>query len=92
VKHTASVRFWALYEALPKPVRAVADKNFQLLKLDPKHPSLHFKRIGKVWSVRVGSITVRWATMLRMGSNGSGSGATLTMIESPDNNASVYRP
>jgi hypothetical protein len=54
VKHTASVRFWTLYEALPKPVRAVADKNFQLLKSDPKHPSLHFKRIGKLWSVRVG--------------------------------------
>lgn len=30
------------------------DKKFQLLKSDPKHPSLHFKRIGKVWSVRVG--------------------------------------
>jgi len=48
LKHTASVRFWALYDALPARVRAVADKNFQLLKSDPKHPSLHFKRLGKV--------------------------------------------
>ncbi|APV52014.1 hypothetical protein BWI17_21490 [Betaproteobacteria bacterium GR16-43] len=54
MKHAASVRFWTLYEALPTPVRAVADKNFQLLKADPRHPSLHFKRIGKLWSVRVG--------------------------------------
>ena len=54
MKHTASVRFWALYDALPARVRVVADKNFQLLKSDPKHPSLHFKRLGKVWSVRVG--------------------------------------
>jgi hypothetical protein len=54
LKHTASVRFWALYDALPARVRAVADKNFQLLKSDPKHPSLHFKRLGKVWSARVG--------------------------------------
>jgi hypothetical protein len=54
LKHTASARFWTLYEALPKPVRAVADKNFELLKSDPKHPSLHFKRLGKLWSVRVG--------------------------------------
>jgi len=54
LKHTASVRFWTLYEAQPKSVRAVADKNFQLLKSDPKHPSLHFKRLGKLWSVRVG--------------------------------------
>ena len=54
MKHTASGRFWALYDALPKAVRAVADKNFQLLKSDPRHPSLHFKRLGKLWSVRVG--------------------------------------
>jgi len=54
LKHTTSARFWALYEALPKPVQSVADKNFELLKSDPRHPSLHFKRIGKVWSVRVG--------------------------------------
>ena len=54
MKHTASVRFWTLYEALPTRVRAVADKNFELLKSDPKHPSLHFKRLGKLWSVRVG--------------------------------------
>jgi len=54
LKHLASSRFWALYEGLPKAVRDIADKNFQLLQSDPKHPSLHFKRIGKVWSVRVG--------------------------------------
>jgi hypothetical protein len=24
------------------------------LKADPKHPSLHFKRIGRLWSARVG--------------------------------------
>ena len=54
MNHIASARFWALYDALPKSVRKIADKNFQLLKSDPKHPSLHFKRIGKVWSVRIG--------------------------------------
>ena len=52
--HTAASRFWVLYEALPKEVREIADKNFQVLKVDPRHPSLHFKRIGVVWSVRVG--------------------------------------
>jgi len=36
-------------------VRELADKSFVLLKSNPKHPSLHFKRLGKVWSVRVGS-------------------------------------
>ena len=54
MKHYASSRFWALYEALPAHVRGVADKNFALLKADPRHSSLHFKRIGSLWSVRVG--------------------------------------
>lgn len=32
----------------------MADKNYDILKKDPKHPSLRFKKIGKLWSVRVG--------------------------------------
>lgn len=36
-------------------VRNLADKNFQLLKADSSHSSLHFKKVGKVWSARVGS-------------------------------------
>lgn len=54
MKHWASADFWTCYNALPAKVRATADKNFELLKADPRHPSLHFKRIGAVWSVRVG--------------------------------------
>jgi hypothetical protein len=54
LRHLASTRFWTLYTALPADVRALADKNFALLKSDPRHPSLHFKRIGDLWSVRVG--------------------------------------
>jgi len=55
VKHFASPQFWRLYRHLSPEVRALADKNFQLLKADSKHPSLHFKRIGRLWSVRVGA-------------------------------------
>ena len=44
-----------LYDSLPAEVRTLADKNFDLLKADPRHPSLHLKRIGEHWSVRVGS-------------------------------------
>ena len=54
MRHLASPKFWAAYRALPQPVRALADKNFALLKADPDHPSLHFKRIGQFFSVRVG--------------------------------------
>jgi len=36
-------------------VRRLADRNYELLKKNPKHPSLHFKKVGRYWSVRVGS-------------------------------------
>ena len=35
-------------------MRALADKNFALLKADPRHPSLQLKKIGSIWSARVG--------------------------------------
>ena len=54
MNHHASPAFWARYEALPGHVRATADKSFALLKQNPKHPSLHFKQVGRYWSVRVG--------------------------------------
>jgi hypothetical protein len=54
VKHSASPRFWATYEALPSSIRKLADANFVLLKSDPHHPSLQFKKVGRYWSVRVG--------------------------------------
>jgi len=39
---------------LPVEIQKLADKNYALLKTDSRHPSLHFKRIGDLWSVRVG--------------------------------------
>lgn len=39
---------------LPPEVRRLARKNFKLWLRDPRHPSLHFKRIRNVWSARVG--------------------------------------
>jgi hypothetical protein len=54
VKHFASPKFWAAYEALPFQVRRLADANYQLLKRDQHHPSLQFKKVGRYWSVRVG--------------------------------------
>jgi hypothetical protein len=39
---------------LPAEIRTTADKNYALLKDNPQHPSLHFKRVGPLWSARVG--------------------------------------
>jgi hypothetical protein len=54
VRHFASPAFWGAYHNLPESVRSLADKNFDLLKSDPHHPSLHFKQIGRYRSVRIG--------------------------------------
>jgi hypothetical protein len=37
-----------------KPSKKVARRNFDLLKDNPAHPSLHFKKVGKLWSARAG--------------------------------------
>ncbi len=55
MKHKTASSFWGYYELLPMDIRSLADKNFQLLKADSSHPSLQFKKVGKVWSARVGS-------------------------------------
>lgn len=55
--HFALPRFWRHYRQLPDEVRELADKNYTLLRSDPFHPSLHFKKVGRtkqLWSVRVG--------------------------------------
>jgi len=54
MRHFASAAFWEAYGRLPAAVRDLADKNFALLKSDPGHPSLRFKKIDRLWSVRIG--------------------------------------
>ena len=54
MRHFTNEDFWRCYAALPQSVQDLADKNFELLKNNPHYPSLHFKRVGRYWSVRVG--------------------------------------
>lgn len=54
MRHFANSDFWDAYGRLPKAIQVLADKNFDLLKRDPNHPSLHFKMMGQYWSARVG--------------------------------------
>ena len=54
LNHFTTPDYWSLYHRLPPQVRQAADRCFALLKSDPSHPSLHLKRIGDLWSVRIG--------------------------------------
>jgi hypothetical protein len=51
--HFTTPQFWKLYGQLPASLQDLADKNFKLLKENPRHPSLHFKKVGSLWSIRV---------------------------------------
>jgi hypothetical protein len=54
VNHFATAGFGDCYQRLPAAVQRIADRNFERLKADPYHPSLHFKQAGRFWSARVG--------------------------------------
>ena len=54
MRHFASPSFWAAYDKLPPQIRALAERNYALLKKNPQHPSLRLKKVGRFWSVRVG--------------------------------------
>jgi hypothetical protein len=54
LSHRASKGFWRQFEGLAPEVQQLARENYELLKSSPQHPSLHFKRVGKFWSARIG--------------------------------------
>lgn len=54
MKHFASPGFWFHYRNMPEEIQELADKNFELLKANSRHPSLRLKKIGGFWTARVG--------------------------------------
>ena len=55
MKSKADPEFWRRYNRLPAKIQELAEKNYTLWLVNPFHPSLQFKEIGKKqWSVRVG--------------------------------------
>ncbi len=55
MNHHSTTDFWDCYARLPEAVQRVADRHYALLRADPRHPSLHFKKVGRLWSVRAGA-------------------------------------
>lgn len=53
MNHFTTPRFWDCYAGLSSDQQELADKAYELLKADPSHPSLHFKKVGRFWSARV---------------------------------------
>jgi hypothetical protein len=55
VTHKTTPKFWAFHNALPEDIQLAAAKAFALLKADPRHPSLQFKKLSgmQTWSARI---------------------------------------
>jgi hypothetical protein len=51
--HRTTKHFWKCFGELPDSVQQAARERFALLKANPRHPSLHFKKVGRFWSARV---------------------------------------
>ena len=54
LNHFATPEFWFHYRQLPPEIRDLANKNFQLIKEDPRHSSVRLKKVGIFWSARIG--------------------------------------
>ncbi|HEY5891837.1 MAG TPA: hypothetical protein VIT91_01280 [Chthoniobacterales bacterium] len=41
------------FARLPGRIQVLAREKYRLWQRDPRHPSLHFKKVGEYWSVRI---------------------------------------
>jgi hypothetical protein len=85
LKHFASLDFWYHYRALPAEVQQFADRCFELMKANLRHPSIHLKQVGEFWSARVG---LHWRAVgigVEGESLGFGSAAMPSTTSSSDN-------
>ena len=56
MKSQATLKFWKLYESLPRRVQRQAQKTYQMWKKNPRHPSVQFKRVDNeepIYSARI---------------------------------------
>ena len=52
--HRTTPQFWKRFYNQTLAIQRLARKNYDLLKTDPTHPSLNFKKVDNYWSVRIG--------------------------------------
>ncbi|MBI2437621.1 MAG: hypothetical protein HYV36_02250 [Lentisphaerae bacterium] len=54
MKSSTTPDFWATYSSTPPEIKARAKIAYRLWKHNPRHPSLQFKKVGNMWSIRIG--------------------------------------
>ena len=53
MEHTLDENFWRYCAKLPHSVQERVPQKFELLRQNSRHPSLHFKKVGAHWAVRI---------------------------------------
>ena len=54
MKSSTTPDFWVAYRNLLPEAKSRARTAYRLWQANSRHPSLRFKKVGEVWSVRVG--------------------------------------
>ena len=54
MKHFTTPDFWEHFNRLPEEIQRIAKKDFELVKQNPRHPSLRLKKVGAYWTARIG--------------------------------------
>lgn len=54
MRSSTTSSFRAHFANLLPEIQDVARKNYKIWLLNPRHLSLHFKKVGNYWSIRVG--------------------------------------
>jgi hypothetical protein len=53
MKSQATSSFWARFNKLPQQIQELTFRRYRLWLRDPRHPSLHFKKVSRYRSVRI---------------------------------------
>jgi hypothetical protein len=57
IESRVSKRFWRLFRKLPTEIQRLAEKNYNLWRASPSHPSLRFRRLQgteDLFTIRIG--------------------------------------
>jgi hypothetical protein len=55
MKSSTTPDFWTSYRKLPTEIKSRDRTAYRLWRANPRHPSLRFKKVGELWSIRIGS-------------------------------------
>ena len=53
MEHIFNEDFWGACRKLPPNVRRRVPQKIQILRQNPRHPSLRLKKVGDLWAIRV---------------------------------------